>query len=198
MSVYTLAAMFIKSCPANNPPLPFQSFPSLIVKSTFGTCEEPDCDPSAAIKRDPEASPSDRKHRGGGGRHHDGGWYPGNNWDHNKNSKAAMAGTSVTFTAQKNIPAGSYVTFVSGLTVTSVKGTVNGKQRGTQHNTLTQSNFTTGMDIKATVPSAIMGQSYVFVSKSDVENTFDDSQVLFGPAVLEVAPPAPQLNFNQI
>lgn len=49
------------------------------------------------------------------------------------------------------------------------------------------------MTIKASVPNGVMGQTYVFVSSSDVEGTFDDSKVLFGPAVLEVAPPTPKL-----
>lgn len=41
-----------------------------------------------------------------------------------------------------------------------------------------------------------MGQSYVFVTKSDVEGTFSDTQVLFGPAVLEVKPPAPAIDYT--
>jgi Ferritin-like domain len=34
--VFTLAAAFIVSCPASNPPLPFKAFPSLM--ATSGTC----------------------------------------------------------------------------------------------------------------------------------------------------------------
>ena len=52
------------------------------------------------------------------------------------------------------------------------------------------------MDITAQIPAGIAGQTYVFVTKSDVETTFDDSQVLFGPAILEVNPPPPQINNN--
>lgn len=47
-----------------------------------------------------------------------------------------------------------------------------------------------------TIPAGIAGQAYVFVTKSDVETTFSDSQVLFGPAVLEVKPPAPAINYS--
>ncbi len=87
------------------------------------------------------------------------------------------SGASVKFTAAKKIPAGSYVTFVNGLTVTSVKGTISNKK-----------------DITATIPTGLGGQTYVFVTKSDVETTFDDSQVLFGPSILEVNPAAPAID----
>jgi len=78
-----------------------------------------------------------------------------------------IAGTTVMFTAAGTIPANSYVTFVNGLSITSVKGTVKGSQ------------------ISAKIPSVDEGQTYVFVTSSDVEGTMKDAAVLFGPAILE-------------
>jgi hypothetical protein len=43
---------------------------------------------------------------------------------------------------------------------------------------------TTSVDI----PAVVEGQSYVFVTSKDVEGTFDQSAILFGPAILEVKP----------
>jgi len=164
-SVYTLAAMFIVSCPATNPKLPFTPFPSLKADGTTCTCEEPDCSaPTDYVKRDN---------------------WPNSGWP--KNGKPTdsqelcsppTAGDSFTFTAASDIPSGSYVTFVNGLIVTSVLGTVNCDE------------------ITAIIPTVISSQTYVFVTKSNVEGTFSDSQILFGPAVLEVMPPAPTLNYS--
>ncbi len=168
MSVYTLAAMFIVSCPASNPPLPFTPFPSLAVDASTCTCEEPDCNPGLFEKRGWE------------------GWSPSSTESapaptasaSSKTCSPPMAGASVKFTAAKDIPAGSYVTFVSGLNVVSVPGTIN------------------GADITAAIPSVAMGQTYVFVTNADIEGTFSDTAVLFGPAVLEVYPPPPTINYS--
>lgn len=160
MSVYTLALAFIDSCPPGNPTLPFTAFPSLAYDGKTCTCEQPICgNPSAYIKRDHESYP----------------W--GNNGD-GKYCKAPLSGATVSFTAMKKIPAGSYVTFVNGLVVTSVKGTVSGKT------------------ITAKIPAGLGGQTYVFATKSDVEGTFDDTQVLFGPAILEVRPAPPSIDYS--
>ena len=97
--------MFIVSCPASNPTLPFTPFPTLLADGASCTCEEPDC-----------GAPSDYLRKRWN-------WH----WRHGQGTcSPPMAGSSVTFTAAKKIPAGSYVTFVSGLTVTSVMGTVKG------------------------------------------------------------------------
>ncbi|WPG99917.1 Hypothetical protein R9X50_00273800 [Acrodontium crateriforme] len=50
--------------------------------------------------------------------------------------------------------------------------------------------------ITAAIPSVDQGQTYVFVTNCDVEGTLDDTKVLFGPAVLEVNPPAPEINYS--
>ena len=52
------------------------------------------------------------------------------NWDNNKspNCVAPSAGNVVKFLPASTPPAGSYVTFVSGLSVVSVKGTIVGNE----------------------------------------------------------------------
>ncbi|KAK0849774.1 hypothetical protein LTR03_004960 [Friedmanniomyces endolithicus] len=87
-------------------------------------------------------------------------------------------GKSVTFTANSTIPAGSYVTFVSGLSVVSVQGNIN------------------GMDINAAVPSQAMGQTYVFVTSQDEKGTLTAADIKYGPAVLEVNPPPPSIDYS--
>ena len=159
--------MFIVKCPASNPPLPFKAFPYLTTNGKVATCEEPQCgDPSVYVKRDGSY--------GGAPAYGPPGGY----------SQAAppSAGDTVSFTAVANIPAGSYVTFVNGLVITSVKGAINGKV------------------ISAKIPATIIGgQTYVFVTNKDLEGDFTaytDAAVLFGPAVLEVNPPAPVIHYN--
>ncbi|KAK4945502.1 hypothetical protein LTR10_015398 [Elasticomyces elasticus] len=126
MSVYTLAAMFITSCPAKNAALPFTAFPTLTYDGTM--------------------------------------------------ESMCWSGESIKLTAAKSIPAGSYVTFVSGLNVVSVRGTIS------------------GMDITAEIPAVAMGQTYVLVTSKDVEGTLVDASVLFGPAIIEVMPAAPVID----
>ena len=113
MSVYTLAAMFIVSCPASNVPLPFTAFPTLTYDGQMCTCEEPDCSsPSVYVKREEM---------------HGEGWPK--SWDHKGKTYSCAPpsdGATVKFTAAKKIPTGSYVTFVNGLTVTSVSGKISG------------------------------------------------------------------------
>jgi len=157
-SVYTLAAAFIKSCPSTNAALPFKPFPSLSV------------------------TPAEHKDKRGLGLS-----LGGHKWKphHEEDGKPYLsepaepmipcAGSTVSFTAASHIPEGSYVTFVNGLGVSSVKGEV--------HDNM----------ISAEIPMTVEGQAYVFVSSKDVETTFDDSAVLFGPAILEVKPQPPTL-----
>ena len=154
-SVYTLAANFIVSCPASNAPLPFVPFPALTVDASVCTCEEPTCDVELAKRDGWSGSGSPCK--------------PGNGGGNSRDCSPAKAGAPVKLTAASKIPAGSFVTFVSGLSVVSVPGTIDAD----------------GVDITAVIPSIAQGQTYVFITSSDVEGTFSDSAVLFGPAVLE-------------
>ncbi|KAK3658417.1 hypothetical protein LTR56_001828 [Elasticomyces elasticus] len=150
-SVYTLAAMFIESCPASNAALPFKPFPSLQVDGVTSTCEEPECGkPRNDVKREEDyacAPPS--------------------------------AGNSVTFTAAGDVAEGSYLTFVSGLDVVSVSGTVQGK------------------NITAEVPMQAQGQTYVFVTSKSEGGKLVAADVTYGPAILEVNPPAPTIDYAE-
>ncbi|KAK5691917.1 hypothetical protein LTR97_011088 [Elasticomyces elasticus] len=150
-SVYTLAAMFIESCPASNAALPFKPFTSLQVDGVTSTCEEPECGkPRNDVKREEDyacAPPS--------------------------------AGNSVTFTAAGDVAEGSYLTFVSGLDVVSVSGTVEGK------------------NITAEVPMQAQGQTYVFVTSKSEDGKLVAADVAYGPAILEVNPPAPTVDYAE-
>jgi hypothetical protein len=55
----------------------------------------------------------------------------------------------------------------------------------------------TGNTTTAAIPAAVEGQSYVFVTSKDVEGTFDQSAILFGPAILEVKPQPPTYDPKQ-
>ena len=175
-SVYTLAASFIVSCPASNAPLPFVPFPRLAYKSTGCTCEEPNCSPPHLQKRGYPSPTKSYEHS----------TMATKTWGHPKPTSSSlsdtcpppMAGATVMFTAAKTIPAGSFLTFVNGLSVVSVAGNVSGKS------------------ISAAIPSVAMGQTYVFVTSSDQEATLSDTAVLFGPAIVEVYPPAPSINYS--
>ena len=170
-SVYTLAAMFITSCPASNAALPFVPFPTLTLDASVCTCEEPDCSPPQLQRRD---------------------WNSSSAPSMTASSSAAAptttsltdtcsppyAGSSVMLTAAGAIPPGSFVTFVSGLNVVSVAGTADGNSTS------------------AAIPAVAQGQTYVFVTSSDQEGTLSDAAVLFGPAILEVYPPPPTLNYG--
>jgi hypothetical protein len=162
MAVFTLAASFIVACPSTNAALPFTAFPSLMADGSVCTCEEPSCVPSQITKR----------------KYGWGDWEPTPTaYSPAASSPAAsatpfcpppMAGASTMLTAAKEVPAGSYVTFVSGLMVKSVKpSSIN------------------GVNVQVAIPSEAQGQTYVFITKSDVEGMFTDSAVLFGPAILE-------------
>lgn len=154
-AVFTIASQFIVSCPPSNPTLPFTAFPYLTADGTPAYCEEPDCSsPSVYVKR---GAPS----------------------------YAAMppsAGDTVSFTAVSKIPAGSYLTFVNGLVVTSVSATIKGKSAS------------------GAIPSTITGgQTYVFVTSKDVEGDFStvfDQFVLFGPAIIEVNPAPAAIDYT--
>lgn len=156
MAVFTLAASFIVSCPSTNAALPFTAFPSLALDGAFCTCEEPRCVPSQITKRE-----------------------PGENWEATKTYSASarsaithcsppMTGGTIMLTAAEPVPYGSYVTFVSGLVIVSV-----------------QPSKIDDANVYVTIPPAVQAQTYVFITKSDIEGTFTDSTVLYGPAIVE-------------
>jgi hypothetical protein len=55
----------------------------------------------------------------------------------------------------------------------------------------------TGNSASFKIPEGVSGQSYVFVTSKDVEGTFDSKAVVAGPAIIEVKPEAPTLDYNE-
>nr|OQO30439.1 hypothetical protein B0A51_03069 [Rachicladosporium sp. CCFEE 5018] len=156
-SVYTLAASFIVSCPTGNASLPFTPYPALTYTGAACTLEEPSGKVSELIKRN--------------------GWGKwGNGHQGQQQCRAVASGSTASFTAASAVAAGSYLTFLSGLSATSVAVTINGNT------------------ISAPIPTVDEGQTYVFVSSKDVEGAFDGTSVLFGPSIIEVAPQPPTYN----
>ena len=119
--VYTLAAAFIKSCPATNAKLPVMAFPAL-----------------TAVQGTPTAP-----------------------------------GIEFQFQSPDAMPTGDFfVTFISGLSTTSVAATLDAPW------------------IKTTVPDTAMGQTYVVLTNANT-TALTDAQVIAGPAIIEVTPPSP-------
>lgn len=80
------------------------------------------------------------------------------------------AGSNVVLTAaagNSTIPAGSFLTFVSGLDVVSVPGTVSGS------------------NIAAQIPAVAAGQTYVFITSAAAAGALDSTTVVAGPAIVE-------------
>ena len=125
--VFTLAAAFIKSCPATNAALPVKAFPTL--KATQGI--------------------------------------------------PAAPGIEFTFSVDGAMAANSFLTFVSGLATTSVPAVMKN-----------------GM-ISGVIPDTAMGQTYVFLANANVSKAIMDSEILFGPAIIEVTPPSPTFDIAQ-
>jgi hypothetical protein len=81
-----------------------------------------------------------------------------------------MAGDNIVLTVASNttIPSGFYVTFVSGLAVTSVQGTANGQ------------------NVNVAIPATASGQTYVFITNAPASNgKLDITTVVAGPAIVE-------------
>lgn len=91
----------------------------------------------------------------------------------------AAENMTFTFSVKGALPTTFYVVFVSGLSTTSVMPTMQG-----------------GM-IAAVIPPTAMGQTYVFISKSMTNGTIMDAMILYGPAVIEVTPPAPTFDLSE-
>lgn len=84
---------------------------------------------------------------------------------------------TATFLSAAKLPDSFYLTFVNGLSITTVKG-----------------NITEG-SIEGTIPSNVRGQAYVFVTKDNSGN-LTDSSIISGPAILEVTPPSPAFDLS--
>ncbi|EXJ85116.1 hypothetical protein A1O3_05791 [Capronia epimyces CBS 606.96] len=184
-SVFTLAAQFIVSCPPSNPALPFTAFPSL--KANAQSCFAE----SSSVTSDNQTAPSAANTTTTASSNATG------------YTSAAQASATQTAAAQRmrTRTAGSsalscaapsagatvslspdfstskhdfsqivdvFVTFISGLSVISV---------GVQISKA-------GIDVA--IPAGIGGQVYIFITIIDITGgKLSDSDVLFGPAILE-------------
>jgi len=92
-------------------------------------------------------------------------------------------GIPFTFSTGAVVPEGAYVTFVGGLTISPMSATV---QRSSQSAMVT-----------ANIPSNsdFTGQVYAFVTKDNSGN-LTDSNIIAGPAILEVTPNAPTFDLT--
>ena len=91
----------------------------------------------------------------------------------------AAEGITFTFSVKGELPETFFVTFVSGLSTTSVDPIMDGGQ------------------VEAVIPATAMGQTYVFLTNVDTETTLNDSIILYGPAIIEVTPPSPTFNISE-
>lgn len=91
----------------------------------------------------------------------------------------AAEGITFTFSVKGTLPTTFFVVFVSGLSTTSVAPTMDGDM------------------IEAVIPATAMGQTYVFLSKAATNMTLNDSMILYGPAIIEVTPPAPTFDLSE-
>lgn len=92
----------------------------------------------------------------------------------------AALGIPFTFTSSVDVPAGAYITYVGGLDVAAVPASVSGRQ------------------VTATIPTtyeAFAGQIYGFLTK-DGSGNLTDSNILAGPAILEVTPNSPTFDLS--
>lgn len=87
------------------------------------------------------------------------------------------ANSTVTFMADGDVPSSFCVTFVSGLDVLPMTADIENEM------------------IKVDVPGEVSGQSYAFIT-SDNSGNLTDSNILFGPAVLEITPSSPTFDLT--
>jgi hypothetical protein len=87
-------------------------------------------------------------------------------------------GIPFTFTTVKPVPAGSFITFVNGLTTESM-----------------ETSMAADGQLSVMIPYTASGQAYAFVTSANV-TSITDSTVLAGPAVIEVTPSAPAIDLS--
>ncbi|TVY84225.1 Protein rds1 [Lachnellula suecica] len=86
-------------------------------------------------------------------------------------------GAMVQLTPKTMPSSDMYVTFVSGLDIIPVTATASGSS------------------VMATIPMMLSGQSYAFLTKDNSGN-LTDSNILAGPAIIEVTPSSPTFNLT--
>jgi hypothetical protein len=88
-------------------------------------------------------------------------------------------GLSFTFSTKATLPDSIYVTFCNGLETISMAATV-----------------ANGI-ISTTIPLTVSGQTYAFATNQNVTGTLLDSQIISGPAIVEVTPNAPTFDISE-
>ena len=96
-----------------------------------------------------------------------------------KQGEPTSEGITFAFSVDGTLPSTYFVTWVSGLDTTSVVPT---EGEGI---------------ITAVVPTTAMGQSYAFITSTNVTSMLMDSMVLYGPAIVEVTPPSPTFDISE-
>jgi hypothetical protein len=197
--------MFITACPPTNAPLPFKPFPALMVQTTTGMDEEPESGADKVVKRRDLLSPlglnlfSNTRSQSAPS---SGGYQPPSKDPSQPMAMMApTAGDLITFSAGNGtIQSGSFVTFVSGLNVISAPGMIEGESKTPccviARELADPSFLIKGSSISAKIPPKIGGQTYVFVTKSSITSLMD-SEIEYGPAVLEVKPAPPMIDFSE-
>lgn len=95
----------------------------------------------------------------------------------------AATGIQFTFSTSANVPTGAYVTFVGGLNVYPMNATV----MKTSLSAMVSANIPSNADFT--------GQVYAFITK-DGSGNLTDSNIVAGPAILEVTPNAPTFDLS--
>jgi len=93
----------------------------------------------------------------------------------------AAPGTVASFSFDPSlaIPATPFITFVSGLDIVSVPAQVPSAGVAT-----------------AAIPQQAQGQIYAMMTNAEVSGSIVDSAIVAGPAIIEVTPPAPTVDFS--
>ena len=168
-AIFTLAASFIVECPATNLALPFTAFPALKVDdSGCGDEKGGKWNKWRNYKRtDDDKQKDDEMNDDNKYDDYDKWDQQYNQWKKDLICPAPKVGEGAKFHSDCEIPQGSFLTFVSGLTTISVQASISGTVA------------------EAAVPEAVTGQSYVFITKTAMTGMIMDGDVVAGPAVLE-------------
>lgn len=109
------------------------------------------------------------------------------------NSVVTLAVSTSSGNSSITLPSTIFVTFISGLSTVSVPGQiVNGNSNG-------NGSAPAAVAIAATIPAQAQGQTYALLTRTAVNGSaplLDDSAVIAGPAIMEVTPSAPTIDFG--
>ncbi|EEA19413.1 hypothetical protein TMatcc_009546 [Talaromyces marneffei ATCC 18224] len=110
--------------------------------------------------------------------------FPALSVDNVSNAAQTLIGNTVatlTVAGGTAIPSPAFVTFVSGLDIISVPAQVSGSQ------------------VSVTIPQQVSGQAFGLITSVSMNGTgtiFDDTKVIAGPAIMEIQPLKPTIDFT--